>query len=161
MAPLDFRPAGASRDAVTAAFRVERAKIRRLLPRAEVVHTGATSVAEALTRGDLDIHVRVRADEFVLARDVLASVNVGYRREMWTPEFATFVVRDASIPTGIALTAIRGEHDRRFVTAWDRLRRDATLLRAYNELKLKHEGAADDSAYEAEKAAFFTALSGS
>jgi GrpB-like predicted nucleotidyltransferase (UPF0157 family) len=64
------------------AFEAERAKIQALLPEAEVLHTGATSVGGALTRGDLDIHVRVSPDDFSRACDVLAYAYASRRTDM-------------------------------------------------------------------------------
>jgi hypothetical protein len=56
---LHFRPAHALGAGIARAFKDEQAEILSLLPHAEVLHRGATSVSAALTRGDLDIHVRV------------------------------------------------------------------------------------------------------
>lgn len=123
-----------------------------------MLHTGATSVPAALTRGDLDIHVRVSAAEFSGARDALARVYACYRTAMWTPDFAAFVDPEASIPTGVALTAQGGEHDHRFVLAWERLRREPQLVEEYNALKLRYERSRDVGSYEAAKSCFFTAL---
>jgi GrpB-like predicted nucleotidyltransferase (UPF0157 family) len=155
---LHFRAAHTLCGPIALAFEPERAKIQALLPQAEVLHTGATSVAAALTRGDLDIHVRVMADDFSRACERLAHAYVSYRMDMWTAGFATFVAADTSIPTGVALTAIGDEHDQRFVVGWDRLRSDLHLLAEYNALKLNYEAAPDATSYEAAKSAFFSAL---
>ena len=58
----------------------------------------------------------------------------------------------------MALTAVGGEHDRRFLIAWRRLRSDPQLLAEYNALKEAHDGAADDDSYRAAKCAFFDRL---
>jgi GrpB-like predicted nucleotidyltransferase (UPF0157 family) len=155
---LYFRPAHALAGAISDAFSTERATIRSVLPTAQVLHTGATSVAGALTRGDLDIHVRVQPVEFESALDRLRRIYVEHRREMWKGGFATFLVPGATVPTGVALTAIDGEHDQRFLGAWERLRSDPELLSAYNDLKLSYDGATDTKAYDASKSAFFSAL---
>ena len=155
---LHFRPAHTFRRRIEKAFQEEQEKIERLLPRAEVVHTGATSLPAALTRGDLDIHVRVSAGDFSQAREAFALVYTSHRADMWTAGFATFVAANAPIATGVALTAMGSEHDRRFVVAWERLERDPQLLEAHNAIKLKYEGAVDADSYEAAKSAFFTAL---
>ncbi len=120
--------------------------------------TGGTSLSEALTKGDLDIHVRVPAEDFASARDALAQIYERYCLEMWTPGFATFVMPNAPIPTGVAPTAIGSGHDRRFVAAWERLAREPRLLCEYNTLKRKHEGTANYEGYRAEKSAFFTRI---
>ena len=91
------------RSTIEGAFCSERAAILALLP--EVIHTGGTSLPDALTRGDLDIHVRVPPEDFPFARDTLAAAYpTDHPPAMWTSGFATFVVADASVPTGIALT---------------------------------------------------------
>ena len=123
-----------------------------------MLHTGGTSIPDALTRGDLDIHVRVAPADFVAARDVLARAYTTYSPEMWTAQFATFVREDAEVDTGVALTAVGGEHDRRFLTAWRKLRSDSQLLEEYNALKEAHDGAEEDDLYRAAKSAFFDRL---
>jgi GrpB-like predicted nucleotidyltransferase (UPF0157 family) len=155
---LGFRPARSLRGRIEKAFQEEQKKIQRLLPRAEVLHTGGTSVPDALTRGDLDIHVRVLADDFCEARDAFVSVYVTYRPEMWTGEFATFAAPNGPVATGVALTAVGGVHDRRFLVGWQRVKREPVLLEEYNALKLEYEGAPDADSYEAAKSAFFSAL---
>jgi GrpB-like predicted nucleotidyltransferase (UPF0157 family) len=140
------------------AFETEHARLRTLLPAAEVLHTGGTSVPGALTRGDLDIHVRVAAADFAPACQRLSRAYASYRQEMWTDEFATFVRPNAEVETGVALTAVGGEHDRRFLSAWSKLRRDPQLLAAYNELKEACDGAASEDLYQAAKSAFFDRL---
>ncbi len=77
---------------------------------------------------------------------------------MWTGAFATFVAPDAPTETGVALTTIGSEHDRRFIVGWDRLTSDPRLLEAYNTLKLQYEDSADVDSYEAAKSVFFSAL---
>jgi hypothetical protein len=77
---------------------------------------------------------------------------------MWTGEFATFVAPHAPVATGVALTAVGGEHDRRFLVGWERLKREPLLLEQYNALKLEYEGAPDADSYETAKSAFFSVL---
>jgi GrpB-like predicted nucleotidyltransferase (UPF0157 family) len=145
-------------DGIKDAFERERARLVALLPTAEVLHTGGTSIPRALTRGDLDIHVRVAPADFASARGKLSGAYASYSRETWTDEFATFVRADAELDTGVALTAVGGEHDLRFLTAWRRLRSDPQLLAEYNALKEAHDGGSDDRLYRAAKCAFFDRL---
>lgn len=155
---LRFRQARDLRAAVERAFRAERARIAAVLPEAEVRHTGGSSLPGALTLGDLDLHVRVPARRFERARERLSAAYTPYRPEMWADGFATFVVGGARPDTGIALTALGGEHDRRFVAAWERLAADPELLAEYNALKLRHEGSTDVARYLAEKSELFSRL---
>jgi GrpB-like predicted nucleotidyltransferase (UPF0157 family) len=153
---LHFRPAQEV-PGIGEAFRSERERILALLPDAEVVHTGASSVPRALTRGDLDIQVRVPPSRFDGALGTLDAVYARYRPDIWSHGFAAFVA-EAAVPTGLVLTAIGAEHDRLFTRSWEQLRREPEFLQALNELKLGWEGSEDDGGYEEAKAAFFAAL---
>ncbi len=156
--PLEFAPAHASRAPVEAAFAAERQRIVEHVPGADVRHSGGTSLGDALTRGDVDIHVRVEPERFEEARDALERLYARHREEIWQDGFATFVGEpSAGVAVGVALTATGSAHDRRFVRAWELLEADPALLRQYNALKLRHRRG-DAAVYEAEKAAFFTQL---
>jgi GrpB-like predicted nucleotidyltransferase (UPF0157 family) len=154
--PIQLRRASEF-EGIEVAFECERARLLALLPAAEVLYTGGTSIPGALTRGDLDVHVRVAPADFVSALDKLSRAYASYRRETWTDEFATFVRADAEADTGVALTAVGGEHDGRFLIAWWRLRSDPQLLAEYNALKEAHDGATEDL-YRVAKCAFFDRL---
>ena len=140
------------------AFACRREQLGRLLPDALVLHTGASSVPDALTRGDLDVHVRVSQPAFAPAVARLLEAYEPSHPEIWTDELAVFVVPDAEPETGIALTVVGAEHDRRFLTSWEQLRADPELVAELNALKLAFEGTADVDGYERAKAAFFTTL---
>lgn len=139
------------------AFGAERRRILAVVPGAEVIHTGATSVPTMLTRGDLDIHVRVAADSFPAAVEALRECYRDYRPEMWTDGFAAFVGDGGRLPVGVVLTAAGGEHDVRFTRAWARLSADAALVDELNALK-RSGAEAGTAAYEAAKSAFFDRL---
>ena len=135
------------------------AAIRGLLPEAEVIHTGGTSLPNTLTRGDVDFHVRVASEDFAQSCAVLEQSFEAYSRAMWTPEFAAFTVpEERRLPTGLVLTAAGGEHDLRFTRGWELLRSRPELLAEYNALKRRFEGTADDAGYRTAKTAFFTRL---
>ena len=114
--------------------------------------TGALSVPGALTKGDVDLHLRVRPDEFdavvTRLRDVLPVASPG----AWAETLAVFEVPGAR-PTGLAVTPLGSEHDLRFRRAWEELRRNPSLLIAYNALKGDDVGTA---AYEDRKSRFFS-----
>ncbi len=156
--PIRLRPAADIREEALAVLEAERERLARLVPTGELSLTGASSVPGALTRGDVDLHLRVRAQDFRAAVAVLADVYAVVHPEIWTSTLATFAV-DAPIPAGVAVTPIGSEHDLRFTRAWSLLASRPELLRAYNEMKLAHAGrpVAD---YEAAKSAFFSRLVG-
>jgi GrpB-like predicted nucleotidyltransferase (UPF0157 family) len=156
---IGLQPARELRELVAAVVADRAAEIAGLLPEAEVVHTGGTSLDDALTRGDVDFHVRVPADDFPEAAAALERRYEPYRPEMWTDAFAAFLVpEERRLPTGMALTAVGGEHDRRFTSGWERLHRDPDLLAEYNDLKRRFEGTNDEDGYRTAKSAFFSRL---
>ncbi|HUZ16511.1 MAG TPA: GrpB family protein [Gaiellaceae bacterium] len=156
---IGLQPARELRELVSAVVADRAAEIGRLLPEAEIVHTGGTSLDDALTRGDVDLHVRVPASDFPEAVAALERRYEPYRPEMWTDAFAAFLVpEERRLPTGVALTALGAEHDRRFTRGWELLRTRPELLAEYNALKQRFEGTNDEDDYGAAKTAFFTRL---
>lgn len=132
----------------------ERARIAHLGVPGELVHVGGSSVPGALTRGDVDLHLRVPPDRFAAAVTALRDVHAVTHPEIWCPTLATFAV-DAPVPTELAVTPVGSEHDVRFTRTWALLRADPRLLAAYNAVKQR----ADDSpGYDDEKSAFFDRL---
>ena len=116
--------------------------------------TGGLSVPGALTMGDVDLHLRVDPEAFdaVVAR--LREVLPVASPQAWAATLAVFEV-PGSLPTGLAVTPLHSEHDRRFRLVWEALRRDPELLTRYNALKSASVGTVD---YEERKSRFFTAI---
>jgi GrpB-like predicted nucleotidyltransferase (UPF0157 family) len=119
----------------------ERTKyaISNILPEAEIHHVGSTAIPGSLTKGDLDIVVRINAAAFAQADTALADA---YDRNMGsdkTDSFSAFLDGTASPELGIQLVAIGSELDT-FV-AWQRLLESDSKLRAeYDQLKSSYEG---------------------
>jgi hypothetical protein len=116
--------------------------------------TGASSAPHALTKGDIDLHLRVKPDNFV---GVLARLDGALSRtnlHAWADTLAVFAVNgDRTVE--LAVTPIDSEHDRRFCIAWERLRSEPELLHEYNELKLSAYGTPQ---YDSLKSDFFTRI---
>jgi GrpB-like predicted nucleotidyltransferase (UPF0157 family) len=114
-------------------------RLRGLLPcSADIRHIGATAIDGCLTKGDLDVVVRVEQQNFLPSDDALASQfsrNVGSIR---SASFSAFEDSTTSPHLGIQLTAIGGPEDffHLFVEA---LKRDAALVAEYNALKQKFD----------------------
>jgi len=134
-------------------FEIVRERLLAVLPKhSEIHHVGATSIPGCLTKGDLDILVRVRADHFSEADAVLAGLfhrNEGSAR---TQTFASFLEGTSDPPLGIQLSVVGGPLDI-FLDFAERLRQDNDLLKRYNALKSKYSGLPLD-AYLAAKADF-------
>jgi GrpB-like predicted nucleotidyltransferase (UPF0157 family) len=122
----------------------------------ELVLTGGASVAGALTRGDIDLHLRVEADAFDAVVTRLRSTYPVASPKSWAATLAVFDV-PARLPTGLAVTPIGSEHDQRFCLSWQALRRDPALLAQYNDFKSATLGTDE---YEQRKSAFFSTLAG-
>jgi GrpB-like predicted nucleotidyltransferase (UPF0157 family) len=108
---------------------------------ADIRHIGATAVPGCLTKGDLDIVVRVSPSDFPEADAVLSALfarNVGSTR---TDDFSSFENLSSNPPLGIQLTSIGGEFDsfHHFVEA---LLASPQLVAAYNAMKNEWNGAA-------------------
>jgi uncharacterized protein len=101
----------------------------------ELSLTGGSSIEGLLTKGDIDLHLRVTEGEFLDALDALPRLLAPVRREIWTPSFAV-CEHDGEPPVGVAVTVIDSEHDRRFVVSWRQMRTDEAARQAYNALKL-------------------------
>ncbi len=127
-----------------------RERLASLLPAYELVHTGGTSVPGALTKGDVDLHLRVAPTDFAATVGVLRGLYRSVHPEIWQDTLATFAV-EASLPTGIAVTPIGSEHDVRFRRSWELLRADPRLLARYNAMKQGGD-------YEDRKSAFFDSI---
>src|SRR5690606_28490317 len=95
----------------------------------------ATSVPGCLTKGDLDMVVRVDQADFAAAESFLSTLlarNTGSAR---TGGFASFKAKEGMPSLGVQLTVRGGELDVFHIFA-EALRADAALLRRYNRLKL-------------------------
>jgi GrpB-like predicted nucleotidyltransferase (UPF0157 family) len=57
---VSFKPAASFASAATEEFEEHRRRIVARVPRADVRHIGGTSLSGALTKGDLDVQVRVQ-----------------------------------------------------------------------------------------------------
>ena len=123
------------------AFEDHRRRIARVLPDAELEHVGATSVPGALTKGDVDVLVRVSPERFEAAAQCLRRLYAVHQPHNWTPTLASFVDDEADgIPVGIQLVAAGSEDDAMFGAFRDALADDPALLAEYNDLKRRLDG---------------------
>lgn len=135
-----------------AAFAALKAALTELLPaEADIQHVGATAIPGCLTKGDLDLCVRVAARDFAACEQALAARLARNDGSARTDSFAAFHAGDA----GIQLVAIGTALDI-FTAFRDRLTADPELLAAYNALKRTCDGWPMDE-YRAAKAAFIAA----
>jgi GrpB-like predicted nucleotidyltransferase (UPF0157 family) len=112
-----------------------------LPPTADIRHIGATALHGCLTKGDLDIVVRVPAVDFQAADAALASRYARNDGSIRTTTFSAFEDSSSRPHLGIQLAVIDGPSDffHQFVEA---LRQSPPLVEEYNTLKRAYDGSA-------------------
>lgn len=125
------------------------AHLAALLPDAELHHIGATAISGAVTKGDLDVLVRVSSVRFPLAVQVLGKHFVVKQPANWTAEFASFGDDTGhALPLGIQVVVKDSEDDfLLFLRDYFLSHNDALL--EYNRLKLTHFSEGPDSYWKA------------
>src|SRR4051812_26865206 len=107
MATISIRDEAGLRSATRIAFEEHRARVVELLPGVEVEHVGSTSIPGALTKGDLDLLVRVEASDFDRAVAALRGLYSIHQPENWTSTYASFVAgAERRLPVGVQLAVI-------------------------------------------------------
>jgi len=146
-------------DAITEEARAVRTEVERRLAglgipgRLEL--TGPASMPGVLTKGDIDLHLRVTGlATFAAVTERLGELYARASPEAWAATLAVFEV-PGDRPIGLAVTPVDSEHDRRFRRCWVRLREEPVLLGEYNAMK---ESAFGGRSYEALKSAFFSRI---
>lgn len=135
------------------------ATLREVLPAsADIRHIGATAIPGCLTKGDLDIVVRVPAGDFAAADAALANLFARNTGSTHSETFSAFEDPAASPPLGIQLAAI-GSPDDCFHLFAEALLQDADLVTRYNDLKRNFDGR-PMAEYRAAKDAFIAAVLG-
>ena len=149
MAALRFRDAAELWPLVDRAFQRHSREIRSLVPSAKVDHVGATAVMEGLTKGDLDLLVRVPAGEVDAAAKALR------RRYAQGEGGVSFRdLGDPELPVEIRLAAEGSPQAARVLELRRVLRSRPDLVAEANELKRRFERG-DPEAYEAAKQSFY------
>lgn len=141
MAAVRIRSADDIRELAEATFDEHRRAVLALVPCAEVEHVGATAVPGALTKGDVDLLVRVGEPEFPTAVEALRRRYAIHQPHNWTPTLASFKASGAAeLEVGIQLVAEGSDADRFFGPFRDALMNTPALLAEYNQLKLRLDG---------------------
>ena len=121
-----------------------RSDLRVVAPGVEVEHIGATSMPDGITKGDVDVNLRVdhdRFDQMVVALSTRFDIA---QPQNWTGTFASFSDTRRGIPVGIQVT-VTGSDDDFLVELRDRLRADPELRHEYDEIKRMNVGAGRDA----------------
>ena len=135
-------------------FQTVARKLAEHIPNAEIRHVGSTAIPGTLTKGDLDILVRVGAEDFQSAEATLAGIFERNIESFRSDEFAAFLDKSTEPDLGIQLVRRGGEADS-FLIWLDQLQNDAKLRQQYDELKRRFEGKSMEEYREA-KALFIS-----
>jgi GrpB-like predicted nucleotidyltransferase (UPF0157 family) len=132
-------------------------QILSLLPDAEVAHIGATAIPGALTKGDLDIMVRVSSARFP---DAVAKLKTSFSLKQpknWNDSFASFGDDTGYVlPLGVQLIVKDSESDF-LLFLRDHFIKHPEVLEAYNQLKLRYADQGPEAYWQA-KDTFLTEI---
>ena len=120
-------------------FLKERKRILRVIPSADVQHIGSTAIPGSLTKGKLDIQVRVEQKDFEKAQSALSKMYKPNKENPPTKTYASFKDSNMEIPLGVQLIVIGSEEDN-FTALRDVLASNEKYLKSCNALKKRHQG---------------------
>ena len=132
---------------------IHKNKITELLPEADIQHVGSSAIPNSLTKGDLDIQVRVNAEQFSNAVVLLSNLYKSNDGSVKTDTFRAFKDDTTKPPLGIQLTVINSEFDF-FWKFREVLLANNKYRDAYDKLKKEYEAKSMD-AYREAKDIFF------
>jgi GrpB-like predicted nucleotidyltransferase (UPF0157 family) len=133
-------------------FDLVLSELKSALPNAEIHHVGSTAIRGTLTKGDLDILIRVDQADFNESSGVLSTMyqrNTGSDR---TSDFSAFYDNTTEPHLGIQLVVTRSTYDS-FLLWRDLIRENAEIREDYDDLKRRFEGKSE-AEYREAKAQF-------
>ena len=158
MSAIELTKASTLTAQVDAILAIIRPRISALLPDADIEHIGATAIPEAITKGDLDIMVRVASKDFAVAIGRLKTIFPIKQPENWNDSFASFGDDHAyPLPLGIQLVVKDSESDF-FVFIREYLTQTPTALQRYNELKQLNASLGSEAYWQAKNQFFSEVL---
>ncbi|MFC0557784.1 GrpB family protein [Halalkalibacter alkalisediminis] len=141
------------REAAHKVIQKHKQLIQTCIPGVEIRHIGSTATEGLLTKGDVDLQVRVGDKQFNRARVALLGLYELNRGSFQTSYFCAFEKMDEQLPLGVQLTVKHSGIDH-FWKVTEFFKGNPTYIQLYNELKRKYEGK-EMEAYRKEKADFF------
>lgn len=112
------------------------AELKVLLPDIIIEHIGATALPDGVTKGDVDVNLRVPAPDFVRTVEVLSGQFTIAQPENWTPTFASFSDPSRALPLGLQVTVVDSREDF-LVHLRELMRVDVSLRNEYQRCKVQ------------------------
>jgi len=156
METVSFKPASSFTEIAANLFQEQRKRLLSHLPFAEVYHIGSTAISGSITKGDLDVNVRVKQHEFTKAVTLLRAMYSINQPTNRTATFASLKDDSLGMDFGVQLTTIGSSEDT-FLVHRDILLSYPELVEQLNILKMKFEGKLMDE-YRKAKSDFFAKL---
>ena len=138
-------------------FRILRDCVGASLPNAEIEHIGSSAIRGAISKGDLDMLVRVSGADFETAINKMKAL--GFSEKVGTLRTASLCMLETTefkIDVAIQLI-VRGSEFEDFIRFRDRLNSDQDLVQKYNQLKRGCSGMTA-AEYRAVKSEFIQAI---
>jgi GrpB-like predicted nucleotidyltransferase (UPF0157 family)/GNAT superfamily N-acetyltransferase len=132
--PIELRPVEDLIGDVEAVVSDLRGELGALLPGVDVAHIGATSMPDGVTKGDVDVNLRVESDRFDDVVETLSGRFDAAQPQHWTGTFASFSDTRRGLPLGIQVTVTGSDADV-LVDLRDRMRADPALRQEYDAIK--------------------------
>lgn len=100
-----FKPSEEFLEKANQAFKEQKNRIHNLIPTADIEHIGSTAIPSSVTKGDLDINIRVVKEDFNKAVEILKQLYDINQPENWNSDFASFKnEKNLDIDFGVQLT---------------------------------------------------------
>lgn len=142
------------KDKINSLFISEKEKLQKLLPHSQIEHIGGTSIKGSVTKGDLDINVRVAKEDLSLSVEILKKIYEINQPKNWTENYTSF--KDDSRDLGIQLTVLDSQDDV-FVRQRDFLNSNPEKVSELNKIKMSFDGK-NMTDYRKEKGKFFESI---
>ena len=138
MAPVNLKTADELKPQVQRVLSQVAAQLEALIPGTELHHIGATAIPGALTKGDIDVLLRVSGTRFQTVVDRLKRHFTIKQPANWTPGFASFG-DDTSfeLPLGVQVV-VKDAREDFLLFLRDYLISHPEALAEYNRLKMTH-----------------------
>ncbi len=128
-------------------------ELKAVLPNSRIEHMGSSSIAGAVSKGDLDIFIGVSKDRFEESLKAIKTLGFKIKEDTLRTD-SLCVLTTLLFNQDVAVQLVRdGSEFEDFLRFRDLLNQDASLVQKYNELKLSSVDL-DEAAYRLKKSAF-------